>query len=267
MNKNLFYIRNIIFFELKDIIKSKWFFIYSFVLFFFSFIVIYFSSGRTNEIIATLTNFFLLIIPLYTMIFGVVNLYESINFMNLLFSRGLSRTIVFFGKFLGLLLGLLLSYIFGSFPLFLFYPKLESFFYLFSLLIFYGLLLHFIFLSLAFFINQFQIRLELAIGISILLWFFFYILYDSIIFLISVNFGDYPLDKIILALIFLNPIDLIRTVLFIHGDLAIIMSYSSALYVSFFGSIMGILTGILFLIFFSIIFLRLGYSKFLKRDI
>ncbi|MFN3603866.1 MAG: hypothetical protein ACK4UJ_04035 [Leptonema sp. (in: bacteria)] len=260
-------IKNIILFELKDLIKSKWFFIYSTVVFIFSFIVIYFSSGKTNEIIATLTNFFLLVVPLYTMIFSVINLYESINFQNLLIIRGVNRRLIFFGKVLGLLLGLFLSFTLGILPIFIFYKKLENLFYIFFLLIFYSFLLHLIFIGIAFFISQFKLRLEISIGICILLWFFLYIIYDSIIFLIAINFGDYPLEKIILALLFLNPMDLIRTVLFIHGDLSIIMSYSSAIYIQVFGSHLGIVSGIFFLVFLSIFFLHSGLKKFLERDV
>lgn len=260
-------VKNLILFEIRDLMKSKWLYLYAMVLFFFNFIIVYFSTGSTNEILATITNFFLLIIPLYTMNFSIVNLYENINFQNLLIVRSISREIIYTGKFLGLFLGLLIGFIIGSLPFFIFFFKIKDFFYIFILLLFFGILLHLIFIGLGFLISQFNFRLEISLGTSIVLWFFGYIIYDSFIFLIAVNFGDYPLELVFITLLFLNPMDLIRTVLFIQGDLAILMSYSSAIYLHIFGTKLGIFTGVLYLLFFSFIVFSLGKKKFLYRDV
>ncbi len=260
-------LKNLILFEILDLLKSKWLFLYAIVLFIFHFIVIYFSAGTTDEILATITNFYLLIIPLYTMIFSIVNLYENIHFQSLVIVRGISRNSIYKGKFLGLFFGLLFGFLFGILPFFLFFIKIQNFFYILFLLVFFGILLHFIFLGVGFLISQFNFRLEISLGVSIILWFFGYIIYDSFIFLIAVNFGDYPLESILIVLLFMNPMDLIRTTLFIQGDLAMLMSYSSAIYLQIFGSKWGIFTGVLYLLFFGMMIYFLGQKKFFSRDL
>ncbi|GIX41139.1 MAG: hypothetical protein KatS3mg129_0872 [Leptospiraceae bacterium] len=264
INKNL---KNIIKFEIIDHIKSKWFFIYSFIIFIFTFVIVYFSTGKPSEIIATITNFFLLVLPLFSMLFGIINFYESLSFQNLLMIRGISRKEVFLGKYLGILFSLILSFIIGILPIFLFYNKITNIIYIINILLIYSILLHAVFLSISFFISQIPIRLEIHVGIAILYWFIFYILYDSLIFFIVLGFGDYPIEPIILLLVIINPIDLIRTILLLHGDLSAIMTYSSALYSKELGNMTGIILGILILIIWTITFYFYSFRKFNKKDL
>jgi len=120
-NQNIY---NIIKFEVIDHIKSRWFFIYAALIFLFIYLVVYFSSGKPAEIIATITNFFLLILPLYSMLFGIINFYESLSFQSLLIVRSITRKEIFLGKYLGILLSLLLSFLVGILPIFIFYKKI-----------------------------------------------------------------------------------------------------------------------------------------------
>ncbi len=258
---------NIVKFEIIDNIKSKWFFIYFFTNFIFIYLVLYFSTGKPSEIIATITNFFLLVLPIFTMLLGIINFYESINFQILILIRGVSRTTIFIGKYLGILLNLILSFILGFISIYLFYNKINNFIYIFLLLSFYSILLHFVFLSISFFISQFLTRLEIRIALAILIWFFLYILYDSLIFFITLEFGDYPIEPIILVMVLLNPLDLTRTILLLHGELSAIMSYSSALYMDKLGTFWGILIGIGILLLWSISFFIFSLKKFKTKDI
>jgi len=263
-NQNIY---NIIKFEVIDHIKSKWFFIYAALIFLFIYLVVYFSSGKPAEIIATITNFFLLILPLYSMLFGIINFYESLSFQSLLIVRSITRKEIFLGKYLGILLSLLLSFLVGILPIFIFYKKIINIIYILYILIFYSILLHAIFLSIAFFISQFSLRLELRVGMSIFFWFLFYILYDSLIFFLVLGFGDYPIEPIIVYLVMFNPIDLIRTILLLHGELSAIMSYSSAVYVKQLGSLWGLMIGIGILVIWTTIFNILAFRRFLKKDL
>jgi len=261
------YIKNIIKFEILDNIKSKWFFIYAFLIFLFTFIIVYFSSGKPSEIIATITNFFLMILPLFSLLLGIINFYESLNFQNLLLVRGISRKEIFLGKYLGILISLLLSFIIGISPILIFYKKIINIFYIIILLIIYSILLHTVFLSFSFLISQYFSRLEIRIGIAIFYWFVFYILYDSMIFLFALNFGDYPIEPFILVLVIFNPLDLVRTILLLHGELSAIMSYSSALYAKELGNTWGIIIGIFILIIWASTLYLFSFKRFQKKDL
>ncbi len=264
---NLKVLKNIIFFEIKDILKSKWFFIYSLLIFSFTYLIIFYSGGSSAEIIATISNFYLMALPLFILLFGIVNFQETLSFQKLLLVKGLSRLVLFSGKFSGMLISLILCYLIGLIPFIIFYPKIQDIGFIFILLVIYGFFIHIIFLSLSMLINQLQLRLELSSGLAIFIWFLLYIIYDAFIFSILVHFQNYPIETLVLFLLFLNPIDLIRTSLFILSKLDQIMNYSSALFVHTFGSHMGITIGILVLIFQSSILFFISYKKFKNKDL
>ena len=79
-----------------------------------------------------------------------------------------------------------------------------------------------------------------GIGIVLLLWFYFALIYDGIVLMILFTFSDYPLEKLTLLLIALNPIDLARVSIMLKMDVSALMGYTGALYKDFFGSASGI---------------------------
>jgi Cu-processing system permease protein len=52
-------------------------------------------------------------------------------------------------------------------------------------------------------------------------------------------FSDYPLEKVIIGLAFLNPVDLARIAMLLQLDAAALMGYTGALFQHFFGSGLG----------------------------
>jgi len=53
-------------------------------------------------------------------------------------------------------------------------------------------------------------------------------------------FADYPLEKPLLALMVLNPLDLARVILLMTFDAAALMGYTGAVFQRFFGSPLGL---------------------------
>src|SRR6185503_3053627 len=80
-----------------------------------------------------------------------------------------------------------------------------------------------------------------GIGIAIMLWLYFSLFYDAIMLLIMFQFGDYPLERPMLLLCSLNPVDLARIVILLQMDISALMGYTGALYQKFFGSPAGIM--------------------------
>jgi len=80
-------------------------------------------------------------------------------------------------------------------------------------------------------------------------------------------FSDYPLDKVTLALVSLNPVDLARIIILLKLDISALMGYTGAFYKKFFGSGMGITYSFLFLLLWAALPLSVAMRKFLKKDI
>jgi Cu-processing system permease protein len=79
-----------------------------------------------------------------------------------------------------------------------------------------------------------------GIGVALLLWFFFALLYDALVLFLMFAFADYPLEKAMLALLSLNPIDLARVVVLLQMDISALMGYTGALFREFLGTGWGI---------------------------
>ena len=58
--------------------------------------------------------------------------------------------------------------------------------------------------------------------------------------LVATMFAEYPLERPMIALILLNPVDLARVVLLLQFDTAALMGYTGAVFQRFFGSAAGL---------------------------
>jgi Cu-processing system permease protein len=116
-------------------------------------------------------------------------------------------------------------------------------------LLYSGVILTLVFVSLAFLSSVLTRDKAKAIGVALLFWFYFTLIYDAFILWVVYSFGDYPLEKVTLALISFNPIDLARILMILKLDISALMGYTGAFYKSFFGSNLGFLfsTGVLML--------------------
>jgi Cu-processing system permease protein len=129
-----------------------------------------------------------------------------------------------------------------------------------------GTALTFIFIALSFFISVYTEDRVKGLGILILIWLFFTIIYDGLVLFFIYAFADYPLEKVVILLSCLNPVDLGRIILLIEFDVSAMMGYTGAVFQNFFGSSRGILAAGSSLIFWLMIPLYLGMKKFVKKD-
>ena len=105
-------ILKIIRYELHDLIRSKW--LISYGLFFWVVTDLLFRFGSSGaSVVVSLMNIVLIIIPLVSLIFGMIYLYNSREFMELLLTQPVDRKQVFLGMFLGLSLPLSMIYLIG----------------------------------------------------------------------------------------------------------------------------------------------------------
>lgn len=246
---------------LLDILKNKMMLFYTVFLFAVSFGILS-MSGDAVKGIASLLNILLLVTPLLSIIFSTIYFYNSYEFIEVLASQPIRRRTILLSHYCGLCLSLLLSLFIGTgIPLFIYAPEFLSL----TLLMTTGALTM-VFVSLAMVAALYTRDKAKGIGLSILLWFYFSILYDALMLMIMFAFIDYPLEKATLAMIALNPVDLARTVVLLQMDISALMGYTGALMQDIMGNHAGVLAAGCIMGFWILLPLLLAVRKFNRRD-
>lgn len=258
MNKILLY-------EIHNTIRNKWIIIYSFFFFFIGYALFAF-SGDGSKAFISLMNIVLFIIPIVALVFGSIFLYNSREFIEMMLSQPIDRKSLFFGLYLGTALPLIFSWIIGiTIPYFLFtvnYNNTEEL----ILVIIIGSLLTIIFTAIAFLIALKQDDKSKGLAYSIFVWLILAILYDGLVLLIIYTFEDYPLDKFIIGLSIINPIDLGRIFFLIQFNISALMGYTGAIFQKFFGANLGIVISSFCMILWVILPVYLSLKLFGKKD-
>jgi Cu-processing system permease protein len=78
--------------------------------------------------------------------------------------------------------------------------------------------------------------------------------------------GDYPIEKPMLALTMLNPIDLARITVLLEFDISALMGYTGAVFNRFFGSFYGMITAIGSMLIWLVLPLYGATRRFRKMD-
>lgn len=244
-----------------DLLRSRFVLAYTAVLMVITFSLFSLDSD-VGKATLSLLNIILLALPLVSVVFTTIYFFNSYEFIELLLSQPVSRKTIFLAQFMALSLALLLSFAIGvALPLLILNFNVTSLYMVAA-----GLLVTLVFVALAF-VTAVGIRDKAkAVGVSLLLWFYFTLIYDGFILYIIYGFSDYPLEKVTLALVSLNPVDLARIFILLKLDLSALMGYTGAFYRDFFGSTLGILYAFLLLSVWIVLPLLLSMQKFLKKD-
>jgi Cu-processing system permease protein len=105
-----------------------------------------------------------------------------------------------------------------------------------------------------------------GIGVALLLWLAYAVLYDGAVLLAVATLDHYPIEKALLGVMLANPVDLARLLLLQIFDAAAMMGYTGAVFTRFFGGITGILASSAALIFWMTVPAFLGQRLFKRRD-
>jgi Cu-processing system permease protein len=230
-----------------DILRSKLIITYTILLLILSFGIIYLGSD-VNKAVVSLLNVVIILVPLVSIIFSTIHIYNSNKFMEMLLALPVKRNNIFWAEYLGLSVSLSIGFIIGvGVPLAVYGVSLTGVYLLIA-----GVLLSFIFTSLAFLSSVLNKDKAKGIGLSLMLWFYLSVLFDGIVLLIFMFFSDYPLEKLTLILTALNPIDLARIIIMLKLDISALMGYTGATFQHFFGSVTGTLFSVFFLILWMI---------------
>ena len=227
-------------YELSDVLRSRWLLSYTLFFLLLTDVILRF-SGSTANALASLATVVQVIIPLVNVVFGTMYLYNAREFTELLLAQPVDRRQLFGGIYLGLTLPLSVGFALGvAVPFALHGVDDMSQRTTVALLIGVGIALSFAFTGIAFLL---ALRIEdkaKALGAAIGIWLLTTVLYDGIVVLLIAMFADNPLERPLIALMLLNPVDLARVLLVLRLDVSALMGYTGAVFKNFFGHTGGI---------------------------
>lgn len=253
-------------YQLRDHLRSRWALFYSLFFFLLTYALLRF-AGSGAQTVLSLLNVVLIVVPLVSLVFGCLYLYNSREFTVLLLSQPIRRSSLFWGLYAGLALSLSAGFVVGvELPLVAFGPGAGENGGSFVLLLFLGVALTAIFLALAFLIALRWEDRVLGVAVALASWLFFVIVYDGLILLALFLFADYPIEKPALAASLLNPVDLARILMLLQFDLAALMGYTAASFQRFFGNALGLPAALFTLFLWWSLPVLLGLRLFRRKD-
>ncbi len=224
-------------------------------------------SGSAPRALASMLGLVLLVVPLVTMLFGVISWHSAREFNELLLAQPVRRSALFSGLYLGLVLPLACAFCVGLLLPFLLHRSLTAdTLPLLAAMLGGGVALTLVFGGLALLIGvRVEDRLR-GVGVAIGVWALLTIGYDAIALLVATTFSDYALEKPMLGLVMANPVDLARTMIVLQSDSAALMGYTGALMHRFLGSISGTLAALVGLSLWILVPAWAGRRAFERRD-
>lgn len=247
---------------LLDILRNRFVILYTFFLFIVT-ISMFSLEGNSDKAILSLLNIVLMVVPLVSIIFTTIHFFNSYEFIELLLAQPINRKTIFLSEFSAVALALCLAYAIGiGIPITIFSAGTDTIYLIVS-----GMMLTLVFVALAFSASVTTRDKAKGIGLALLFWFYFTLIYDGFVLYVIYAFSDYPLDKVTLALVSFNPVDLARIIILLKLDISALMGYTGAFYKQFFGSSMGIVYSFLLLLLWAVLPLTYALRKFQRKDI
>jgi Cu-processing system permease protein len=254
--------KKIIKYVTSDILRNRIVLVYTAFLLITSFSVFALENNSTKGLLSLL-NIILLVVPLVSLIFSTIYVYNSAEFVELLVSQPLRRKTIWLSLYIGLASAMSISFFIGAgIPLLLNHADTSGF-----MMIGVGLLLSIIFVGIAMLAAVKTRDKAKGIGVAILLWLYFSLLFDGLVLFLLFQFADYPLEKPMIGVSALNPIDMGRILIMLQMDVAAMLGYTGAVFKEFFGSFTGMLFVLLVLILWVFIPLWLSIRKFNSKDL
>ncbi|MFN8355217.1 MAG: ABC transporter permease subunit [Spirosomataceae bacterium] len=245
-----------------DIIRNKIVIAYTLFLLLISF-AFFGLDTDPNKGLLSLLNIVLIVVPLVSIIFSTIHFYNSYEFIELLLAQPISRCKIFMSEYIGVASSLTYSFLVGvGIPAMVFNGTDKA-----AYLVLAGMLLTLVFVSIAFLASILTRDKAKGIGASLLLWFYFSLIYDGLVLLLLFSFSDYPLEKPILLLTSLNPIDLGRLIVLLKMDTSALMGYTGALFKEFFGSQLGVALSLVVMSLWAVLPLWVAQRVFGRKDL
>ncbi len=245
-----------------DILKNKIVIAYAIMLALFSWSAFGLEDNSAKGLL-TVLNIVLLTVPLMSVLFATIYVYNSGEFIELLVSHPVKRSKIWKALFAGLSLSMVTAYVLGAgIPLLLFAEWDIA-----LMMIAVGSLLSVIFVALAFLSSILTRDKAKGIGTSIMLWLYFALLFDGLVLFLFFQFADYPIEKAVVFLSALSPIDLSRILILLRLDVSAMLGYTGAVFKNSFGSDWGLVVSFILLSIWITLPFYLSLRKFRSKDL
>jgi Cu-processing system permease protein len=208
-------------------------------------------------------NLILLTVPLIAILFSTIYIYNSSEFIELLLSQPIKRKRIWSSMFLGLVLSFVLAFFLGAgIPLLIYAPSNVG-----LMMLVLGIIISAVFVSLAFLSSILTRDKAKGIGISVLLWMYFALLFDALVLFLTFQFSDYPIEKMMVGITATSPIDLARILILLHLDVSAMMGYTGAIFKDFFGTTLGMSIAFFVLVLWIAVPYLISLKLFKTRDL
>ena len=254
--------KKIIKYVITDILRNRIMLFYTLFLLVTTFSVFSLDENPSKGLLSML-NIILLIVPLVSIMFSTIYLYNSAEFIELLVSQPIKRNTIWLSLFIGLAASFSFSILIGiGIPILIFQPNGIGF-----MLIGIGIILSNVFVAIAMLASVKTRDKAKGIGFAILVWLYFTILFDGLVLFFLFQFADYPLDKIMIIISSFNPIDLSRILILLQLDVSAMMGYTGAIFKDFFGTSSGMIISFSVLLFWVFFPVFISIKSFNKKDL
>lgn len=254
--------KKIIKYVMTDILRNRIVLVYTIFLFITSFSM-FSLEDNTSKGLLSLLNIILIIVPLVSIIFSTIYVYNSAEFIELLVSQPLKRKTIWLSLFTGLAASLALAFLIGvGIPVLLYQSNTIG-----IMMIAMGILLSIIFVAVAMLAAVRTRDKAKGIGAAILLWLYFSLLFDGLVLFLLFQFADYPLEKPMIGVTALNPVDLGRILILLQMDVSAMMGYTGAIFKDFFGTYTGVIFSFGMMFLWVVLPVWFSTRKFNRKDL
>lgn len=245
-----------------DILKNKIVLAYTLILALLSWSSFGLEDNSAKGLL-TILNVILFTVPLVSILFATIYLYNSSEFIELLLSQPVKRKKIWLSLFLGLSLSMVAAFFIGAgIPLLINAPDSVG-----IMMVVVGCLISIIFVALAFLSSILTRDKAKGIGIAIMTWLYFALLFDGMVLFLLFQLSDYPIEKAMVAVTALSPIDLARIQILLQLDVSAMMGYTGAIFKDFFGTEIGLTVSFALLCLWAIIPFSISLKKFKNKDL
>jgi Cu-processing system permease protein len=249
-------------FVITDILKNKIILMYTLVLAVFAWSV-FSLEDNTAKGVLSLLNVILLTVPLVSIIFSNIYMYNSSEFIELLVSQPIQRKTIWSSLFTGLVIAVNMAYLLGvGIPVLIFVPDMTG-----LIIILTGMMISTIFISIAVLCSILTRDKARGIGFAIITWLFLTLIYDGLVLFLMFQFSDYPIEKPMVIVSALNPIDLARIMVLLQVDVSALMGYTGAIFKQIFGTSLGLIVSFGLMMLWIIIPFLISLKKFKNKDL
>jgi Cu-processing system permease protein len=250
---------------LRDLSRNRWIAAYA-----AGFLLIaeglFWFGGTGPQVVLSMLNVVLIVVPLVALVFGTIHVYASREFVELLLAQPVPRAQLFTGLYLGLALPLAGAFAAGAGIPFVLHLHAGAGAGALAALFGAGIGLSLTFAAVATWIALYTDDRLKGVGLALGVWLVTTLVYDGLVLALAAAFGDWPLEKPLLALMLANPVDLARVLVLTQLDVSALMGYTGAVFERTFGTSLGTALAIAVLMMWCAVPYGLAARRFRRRD-